>query len=82
MLNSFQVHALLIDTITHLRFGQHMHRNYKSARSAFIKAKGMKNNISSFKLLCAIGQVYKENSILQKFIDTCEKLKYPINIEA
>lgn len=80
-LNQLQVHALLIDTITHLKFKQHLHPQYKSARANFIKAKGLKNNVSSWVLLTHIGQVYKENGLLEKFVATCDKLKYPINIE-
>jgi hypothetical protein len=79
-LNQFQVHALLIDTITHLKFKQHMHRNFKSAKSAFCSAKGIKTSVSSWTLLTHIGQVYKENGLLDKFVNTCDKLGYPVDL--
>jgi len=80
ILNQFQIHALLLDTITHLKFKQHLHRNYKSAKAAFCEAKGIKTNVSSWVLLTHIGQVYKENALLDKFLATCEKLKYPVDL--
>ncbi len=81
ILNQFQIHALLLDTITHLKFKQHLHRNYKSAKAAFCQAKGIKTNVSSWVLLTHIGQVYKENNLLDKFVSTCNKLNYPINLD-
>jgi len=80
VLNSFQVLALLHDTITHLKFKQHLAPNYKSAKAAFCNAKGIKTNVSSWTLLTHIGQVYKENNQLDKFMATCTKLGYPVDL--
>lgn len=79
-LNQLQVTALLHDTITHLKFKQHLAPNFKSAKAAFCNAKGIKTNVSSWVLLTHIGQVYKENGILDKFLSTCDKLGYPLNL--
>lgn len=80
VLNLFQMNALLMDTITHLKFKMHLHRNFKCAKAAFCKAKGIKPNVSSFTLLCHLGKVYEENGKLQYFTDTCKKLNYEITI--
>ena len=80
ILNQFQVHALLLDTITHLKFKKHLHSNFKSAKAAFCLAKGIKPTVSSWTLLTHIGQVYKENGLLDKFMSTCEKLNYPVTL--
>lgn len=80
VLNKLQIHSLLLDTITHLKFKQHLHRNYKSAKAAFCSAKGIKSNVSSWTLLTHIGQVYKENGMLDKFMSTCTKLGYPVDL--
>ena len=79
-INTFQLTALLHDTITHLKFKQHIAPNYKSAKTAFCNAKGIKSNVSSWVLLTHIGQVYKDNDMLNKFMSTCTKLGYPIDL--
>lgn len=79
-LNQFQIHALLMDTLTHLKFKQHLAPNFKSAKVAFCNAKGIKTNVSSWVLLTHIGQVYKENGLLDKFMATCTKLGYPVDL--
>ena len=79
-LNQLQIHALLLDTITHLKCKIHLNPNYKGIKNIFCNAKGIKSNISSWVSLTHIRQVYKENGLLDKFVDTCNKLKYPINL--
>lgn len=79
-LNLLQMNALLMDTITHLKFKHHIAPNFGNAKKAFCNAKGIKPNVSSFTLLCHMGKVYEENGKLDYFVNTCKKLNYEITI--
>jgi hypothetical protein len=77
--NRLSLKALLLDTITHLKTGEHLAPNYKVTKSALCKQLGQKLNISSKQLLNGIGLVYKDNKIESEFwavIDKFDAEKY------
>ncbi len=78
-LNGLQLKALLLDTCVHLVTGQHLHRNYKSAKAAYCEAKGIPGNTSSIKLLGHLGATYKDNNLLVDFRTTIAKYGFEAN---
>lgn len=73
-INGFTLHALLLDSISHYKHGIHMARNYAIAKKSFCNAVGISTKSSSKKMIEAIGYVYMQNGMQEKFIDTCNKL--------
>lgn len=78
-INMFTLHALLLDSISHYKHGMHMARNYVGAKKSFCNAIGISPKSSSKKMIEAIGYVYIQNGMEQKFIDTCNKFGLQIN---
>lgn len=78
-INTLTLKALLLDTITHLKTGQHLNPQYKTAKVQLCKQLGQKTNINSSQLLNGIGLVYKDNNIESDFwkvIDKFDAQKY------
>jgi hypothetical protein len=71
--NRLTLKALLIDTITFLKFGQHIAPNWKSAKNELCTLLGQKNNISANQLLHGIGLVYRDNKIEAEFWQVIDK---------
>jgi hypothetical protein len=72
-INRLTLKALLMDTITFLKFGNHLAPNWKSAKNALCISAGQKTNISESQLLNLIGLVYKDNKIEAEFWATIDK---------
>ena len=72
-INRLTLKALLLDTITHLKTGQHLNQHYKAAKVELCKQLGQKTNISSKQLLNGIGLVYKDNGIETEFWKVIDK---------
>lgn len=66
-MNRLTLHALLLDTITYLKFGQHTAPNWKNAKIELCQLLGQKSNISANQLLHGIGLVYKDNNLETEF---------------
>jgi len=78
-INKITLKALLLDTITHLKTGEHLAPNYKTTKKEVCLMLGQKTNISSKQLLNGIGLIYKDNKIETEFwnvIDKFEAEKY------
>jgi hypothetical protein len=78
-INFLALKALLLDTITHLKLGVHLSPNYLLTKGLLCEMLGQKSNISSKKLLHAIGLVYKDNGMEENFwkiIDGFEAEKF------
>ena len=65
--NRLTLKALLIDTITFLKFGHHTAPNWKEAKNTLCTMLGQKTNISTNQLLHGIGLVYRDNNIEAEF---------------
>lgn len=78
VLNALQVKALLMDTITHLKFKQHLAPNFHVAKKIYCTAKGIKHTVTSWTLLTHIGQTYKDNGKLDEFLGVCSRMKYDV----
>ena len=73
--NKLTLKALLIDTITHLRFNQHLAQNWKEAKNNFCNLHNQKTNIKSKELLKLIKLVYEENDLTNEFLEIINKFK-------
>jgi hypothetical protein len=74
-INGLQLKALLLDTITFLKFGNHLAPNWKSAKNTLCISAGQKTNISASQLLNLIGLVYKDNKLETEFWVIIDKYK-------
>ena len=74
-INKLSLKALLLDTITHLKTGEHLERSYKVTKVEVCKLLGQKANISSQQLLNGIGLIYKDNNIENEFWRVIDKFK-------
>lgn len=77
--NRIALKALLLDTITHLKFGHHLNKGYKVTKNEVCLALGQRTNINSTQLLHGIGLIYKDNKIENEFwsvIDKFDAQKY------
>jgi len=63
----------MLDTITYLKFGNHLHPNYKAAKNTLCDMAGQKRNINANQLLTLIGLVYKDNGLEAEFWATIDK---------
>lgn len=72
-INAISLKALLLDTITVLKTGEHLAPNYKATKYAFCDMLGQKRSIKSKALLNAIGLVYKDNGQELKFWSVVDK---------
>ena len=72
-MNRLTLKALLLDTITYLKFGQHMAPNWKNAKVELCKQLGQKTNINAKQLLHGIGLVYRDNNLEAEFFETIDK---------
>lgn len=66
-INRLQLKALLLDTITFLKFGQHLNQNYKAIKKELCMMVGQKTNINAKQTLHLIGLVYKDNNLENDF---------------
>ena len=73
--NKLSLKALLLDTITHLKTGEHLAPNYKIIKREVCLLLGQKTNISSKQLLNGIGLIYRDNKIESEFWSTIDKFK-------
>tara|TARA_R110000772_G_scaffold220856_1_gene331277 strand:- start:354 stop:602 length:249 start_codon:yes stop_codon:yes gene_type:complete len=67
--------ALLLDTITVLKFGSHLAPNSKAAKDELCKQLGQKTTISNSQLLNGIGLVYKDNNMEDDYWRIIDKFK-------
>ena len=74
-INKLSLTALLLDTITHLKFKFHLSPNYLVTKGDICKYAGQKKSISSKKLLHLIGLVYRDNDIEMEFWETIDKFE-------
>ena len=74
-MNKLALSALLLDTITYLKFGYHLAPNWKNAKNQLCTLLGQKTNISAKQLLHGIGLVYKDNGLEADFWATIDKFK-------
>ena len=72
-MNRLTLKALLLDTITFLKFGSHTAPNWKGAKNELCQLLGQKPNISSKQLLHGIGLVYKDNNLESEFWAVIDK---------
>lgn len=72
-INSIQIKALLMDTITFLKFGRHLSSNYVTVKKELCNIAGQKNNISANQLLNLIGLVYRDNNKESEFWQIIDK---------
>ncbi len=71
--NRLTMKALMLDTITHLKTGHHIHPQYKSAKAKLCQLSGQPSNISSRKLITLIGLCYEDNKLVDEFWKTIDK---------
>lgn len=74
-MNRLTLRALLLDTITFLKFGRHTAPNWKSAKVELCNQLGQKPNIPAKQLLAGIGLVYRDNNIETEFWATIDKFQ-------
>jgi len=67
--------ALLIETITILKFGQTLTPNYKISKAEFCKVANVKTSIKSKEFLLLIQSVYNNNGLSEEFNNTISKFK-------
>jgi hypothetical protein len=72
-MNALQLKALLLDTITHLKFNYHLHPNYVFAKKQLCEAMGVSTKATSKKLMEMMSLVYEDNGMLNDFTETCLK---------
>jgi hypothetical protein len=77
--NALQLHMLLLDSIVHYTSGMHTTRNYITAKRMFCSAMGLSSRTTSKKMIEAIGYVYIENGMEEKFRKTCERFDLQVN---
>jgi hypothetical protein len=73
--NRLTAKALLIETITLLKFGQTLAPNYKIAKAEFCKVANVKASIKSKEFLLLIQSVYNDNGLSNEFDTTISKFK-------
>jgi hypothetical protein len=73
MINTLSLKALLLDTITHLKTGEHLAPNFKATKKELCIQLGQKTNISSKQLLNGIGLVYRDNKKEPEFWAVIDK---------
>jgi hypothetical protein len=74
-MNRLTLKALLLDTISVLKFGSHLAPNSKEAKNTLCDLLGQKRNISNKQLLHGIGLVYKDNNLEHEFWGVIDKFK-------
>lgn len=79
-LNGLQVKALLLDTITHYKYGQHLAPNYMSFKRVFLKAVGLPSNANDLRVLEAIGNLYCDNGMRREFTETLIRFNVDVNV--
>lgn len=72
-LNQLTLKALLLDTITYLKHGEHLAPNWREAKHQLCDMAGQKRTINSNALLTLIGLVYKDNDKEVDFWSTIDK---------
>jgi len=72
-MNRLTLKALLLDTITFLKFGHHTAPNWRNAKVELCTLLGQKSNISAKQLLAGIGLVYRDNEIEEEFWAVIDK---------
>ena len=72
-INKLSLTALLLDTITHIKFKAHLVPNFIVTKQLLCKYAGQKKSISSKKLLHLIGLVYRDNGIEMEFWETIDR---------
>lgn len=70
--NRLQLKALLLDTITFLKFGKHLAPNYRSVKKSLCEMVGQKSNITAKQTLHMIGLVYRDNKLESDFWATID----------
>ena len=71
--NRLTAKALLLDTITFLKFGQHLSPTFAAAKTELCKLAGYPYNISSKTLLKVLQDVYTENNLKEDFDEVVKK---------
>ena len=77
--NAIQLHMLLLDSIMHYKNGMHITRNYTTAKRMFCSAMGISPRTTSKKMIEAIGYVYIENGMEEKFMRTIDRFDLQVN---
>jgi len=73
-INKLQLFALLQDTVTHIKFGQHLAPNFRSVKQSVLAMFGASKRTSSRDLLAYIGHLYiQELKQPKKFTSYIEK---------
>lgn len=70
---------LLLDSVMHYKTGMHTTRNYTTPKRMFCSAMGMSIRTSSKKMIEAIGYIYMENGMGDKFKETCKRFDLQVN---
>lgn len=78
-MNALQLHMLLLDSVVHYKNGMHTTRNYINVKRMFCSSMGMSVRTSSKKMIEAIGYIYIENGMGDKFRETCQRFDLQIN---
>lgn len=75
--NQLTLFALLYDTVTFIKFKQHLAPNWKTAKDKLCRMSGQSTNISAVKLLNLIGVVCEDNGeeTYNKFWNYIERSK-------
>lgn len=73
--NGLTLKTLLLDTITYLKFNQHLAPNWREAKRDFCALHNQKSNIKSKELLKLIALTYNENKMYDEFIEIINKYK-------
>jgi len=74
-INRLSLKALLLDTITYLKFGHHLAPNYKITKNLLCNMSGVKTTINAKQLLSLIGTIYQDNNLGNEYIETLTNLK-------
>ena len=72
-MNRLTLKALLLDTITYLKSGEHLAPNWRNAKVELCTLLGQKTNISAKELLAGIGLVYRDNDLEAEFWAVIDK---------
>lgn len=78
-MNALQLHMLLLDSVMHYKTGMHTTRNYTTPKRMFCSAMGLSTRTSSKKMIEAIGYVYIQNGMEDKFRETIERFQLQMN---
>ena len=68
-LNLIQLYLLLQNQVLVIRTGMELTRQALPFRTGFKKAMGLSPRASHLEVLIAVGQVYKQNGMLEKFFE-------------